>query len=254
VASTPVEASHIKRFTPASLAEIEGAPVFLLKAGSRRDRLRHEEIMAEEHLNHYDQESIRAETLRGLEALWSPDDYEIWAPRLQMFWEARDQWVEENRDLEEKAPFEFTDFDPAEVRSLSSRVSENWPPLRKMAIANLKFDREFPKQIGSIILVGWSGIEAKFERADGLVSLDAIDLLERDLAKIEFERLGTKSGAIFAELMLECANRLFLSASAEKNSASQPPSSTAPPISNNGQELQAGTSKASEISPETPAS
>ena len=52
-----------------------------------------------------DQASIRAETLKGLEALWSPDDFEQWEPRLRAFWDARDDWAKENENAEKPTPF-----------------------------------------------------------------------------------------------------------------------------------------------------
>ena len=254
MASIPLESSHIKRFTPALFADIEGAPAFQLKAGSRRDRLRHQEIMAEEKVQHFDQASIRAETLKGLEALWSPDDFEQWEPRLRAFWDARDDWAKENENAEKPTPFDYTDFPESEIRALAARVAESWPPLRKMAVANLKFQREFPKLVASIVLVGWTGVETPVQRADGLMSLDAIDDLEREMAKREEELTGKANGNAFAELMIECTGRLFLSPSAEKNSASPPPSSTSLPTSNNGQASAAGMSKVSASSEPTPES
>lgn len=254
MASVPLESSHIKRFTPALFVDMEGAPTFQLKAGSRRERLRHQEIMAEEKVQHFDQASIRAETIKGLESLWSPADFEEWEPRLKAFWDARDDWAKENEAAETPVDFEYADFDEGEIRALAARVAESWPPLRKMAVANLKFQREFPKLVASIILVGWTGLDTAIQRADGLMSLDAIDDIERELAKLEQKITGKADGVAFAELMVECTARLFLSASAEKNSVSPPPSPIAPPTSSNGPESTDGMSKASATSEPTPAS
>ena len=65
MASIPLESSHIKRFTPALFADIEGAPAFQLKAGSRRDRLRHQRA----HRIGFDLEDMAREFQRALAGL-----------------------------------------------------------------------------------------------------------------------------------------------------------------------------------------
>lgn len=255
MANVPYEASEIERFTPACLADIENPPVFRLKAASRRDRKRYELLIGEEGLRYHDAQAIRDEMLRGLQDLWSPDDYERIEPLLREYWQAKDEWREANADKAEAdvEPFLFDAFSEDDARELTNRITEAWSPLRRLASQNSLFVRESPKLIASLVISGWSGIAVAFAKQEGIIPLETIDEIAQTLNEMEEAATGVVVGAAYSQLMLACSRRLFLSGQAEKNSSSPPPSSTNPPSTNSGTVSVDGSSKASASSIETPA-
>ncbi|EQA97277.1 hypothetical protein [Sphingobium sp. HDIP04] len=254
MASVPYEASEIHRFTPDALANIENPPVFRLRAVSRRERRRYDRLMIEEGLRLHDREAMRAETLRGLRALSSDDEFETWEPLLRQHWDARDEWEEEHRGKPIDDIPDFTCPGPSdeEISTVTRGIHENWPPLRKLAADNVIFNREAPALLISVVLAGWSGIATPFSSREGVLSLDTVEALDADLTELE-KANGLPEGKAFVELYVEASNRMFLSKEAEKNSLSPPPSPTDQPTSTTGTESQNGTSTASAISDETPA-
>jgi hypothetical protein len=254
VASTPHEASEIERFTPASLADIENPPIFRLRAASRRERRRYDSLLIEEGLRRHDQEAMRAEILRGLRALSSDDEFEIWEPNLKQHWDAVDDWAKENatKSEDDREHFEAPGPSEDEISTVTRGIHENWRPLRKMAAENVAFSRDAPALMLGVVISGWSNLDTPFSSREGILSLDTIDGVDTALAKLERD-LGKPEGIAFVELYVACTNRLFLSKEVEKNFSSPPPSLTNPQSSTTGTASEAGTSKASAISTETPA-
>ena len=255
MASVPYEASETKRFTPASLANLESPPVFRLRAVSRRERRRYDRLMIEEGLRRHDKEAMRDELLRGMRALSSDDEFELWEAHLRLHWEARDEWEDEHKG---KPLDEIPDFAPPgpsedDIATVTRGIHENWPPLRKMAADNVIFNREAPALLLSVVVSGWSGIDTPFVSREGCIDLDTIDKLDADLSKLEAQH-GLDQGKAFVELYVAATDRMFLSKDAEKNSSSPPPSPTDQQTLSNGQESTTGTSKASATSDETQAS
>ena len=258
MARFPLEASEIERFTPPSLANIPTPPVFLLRAGSRRDRRTYQRLLIEEGLTHHSQDKFRAETIRGLQALWSPEIYEQHVPRLKHFWEAIDQHAEAQKGKDTPDPFVFDPDEQSALAELNSRITKAWAPLRKLAADNILYSSEAPSVMLSILLVGWEHAQISYARADGRVSLDLLEELEDALADMEQQHAGIEGvgmpGTAFMQIATKATNRLFLDESMEKNSASPPPSSATPPDSKtDGKGKALGTSKASATSKTTPA-
>lgn len=221
--SIPLEGGELQRFTPPSLASLPTPPVFLLRAGTRRDRRTYSARLLDEGLTHHPQHRFRTETLHALEALWDAAAFEQHAPRLRQFWDAVDQHIAANEHREEPAEFAY---DPAEleaVNDLIRRCAEAWEPLRRLSRDNLLFSAEAPSVMLSIVLAGWEGVALSYGRADGAVPLDLLEQLEetlaqteRDAAKGDITGVG-KPGTAFAELTTEASGRLFLSKADEKN-------------------------------------
>ena len=251
----PYEASEIERFTPASLANLENPPVFRLRAASRRERRRYDRLLIEEGLRRHDKEALREELIRGLHALSSPDEVELWEPLLRQHWEAKDEFEKETRDAEEGEPAAFVPPGPSEeeIQTVTRGIHENWAQLRKLAADNLIFNREAPALLISVMLSGWSGLKTPFASREGTIPLDTMDKLDSDLSALEKDN-SLSPGTAFVELYIAATNRMFLSADAEKNSSSPAPSPTDQQTSSNGAESTAGTSTASATSEPIPAS
>lgn len=255
MANVPLEASDIKRFTPRSLANLPSPPVFLLRAGNRRDRQRYQAILLEEGLKQHSLDRQRAETLVGLQNLWSAEDYEANEGRLKAYWDAIDQWGRTNKGNPTPEPFVHPDTGP--VTELITRITDAWPPLRKLSADNLVFQAEAPNVLVSIVLVGWTGINLPYRRESGIAPLDLLEQLENELMELEnahdtVEGLG-RPGTAFLELCAEAGGRLFLTKEQEKNSQSPPQSSPTRSTSKTGGKGKGpGRSTASATSPQTP--
>ncbi|MBU67639.1 MAG: hypothetical protein CL858_19695 [Cupriavidus sp.] len=251
----PYEASDIERFTPASLVNLDNPPVFRLRAASRRERRRYDRLLIEEGLRRHDKEVLREELIRGLQALSSPDEVELWEPMLRQHWEAKDEFEKDRRDVADGAEVAFVAPGPSEeeIQIVTRGIHENWAPLRKLAADNLIFNREAPALLISVVLSGWSGISTPFASREGTIPLDTMDKLDSDMSALEKEN-SLSPGTAFVELYIAATNRMFLSADAEKNSSSPAPSPTDQQPSINGPASTAGTSTASATSEPIPAS
>lgn len=255
--SIPLEATDILDFTPDSLANIVPKPVFRLKAGSRREREKYQHLVVSEGLRYHTQESLRAETLRGLQELWSPDVFAEQQGRLKAFWDAVEQHHKAIEGVEDPPAFEHPDM--AAVQALTDEVTRAWPPLRTMGADNLTFTNNSPALMLSIILKGWSNFDCSFGMHGGVIPLDKIEELEEALQSAEQKASAEKidgvgqPGTAFLQLCAAAGKRLWLSRSEEKNSSSPAPSAPTQPPSETGGEEIAGTSKAQASSNETPA-
>lgn len=254
MASVPYEASEIERFTPASLAHLETPPVFRLRAAQRRERRRYDRLLIEEGLRRHDKEDMRAEILRGLRALSSDDEFAEWDIHLRQYWDAMDDWEHEYKGVTPDLIPDFEAPGPSEddLNRVTRGVHENWPPLRKMAADNVMFNREAPALLISVVLSGWSHMTTPFTLHEGVLPLETVDKLDKDLAAMEKEA-GLPEGKAFVELYIAATNRMFLSQDTEKNSSSPPPSPTDQQNMTTGAESATGTSKASASSTEIPA-
>lgn len=222
----PLEASETLAFTPPSLAEIDGAPTFTLRAPTTRDKRHHRRLHVEEGLAHHGSDAIRAEVLAGLKLLWSPDAYAEHAPLIEAYWDATDQFVTEKAkdpDLEWIYDAEIE----AAVQDLTQRVAQAHKPLRRMMADNADFgEMSFPLMV-AVVVKGWTGLDAKPVREGGYLTLDSAAGIAEALAKVE-KANGLDEGAAWVELAVACTNRMYLLPDTAKNSESPLPSETPP--------------------------
>jgi hypothetical protein len=222
----PVEASEIEDFTPSSLANLAAPPVFRLRAAGRREFRKYQHILQSEGLEFHDREDLRAEVLRALKSLYSPDIYEANAARLRAHWALIDQ----------KGEPEAAETDA--VDELTERLTREWRPLSRMGADNVRFIEESLRVALSMFLVGWSGVEVSYRREDGRVPLEVIDDLEDWLVKTEKQAKKDKvegvikPGVAFVEICNAASTRLHVTKDEEKNSSSPP--STTPDQSGSG--------------------
>jgi len=253
----PSEEGDLERFTPESLKNIPIPPVFLLRPGTRRDRDHYQKMLMEEGLVRHAPARLREEVLTGLRYLWDEAAYELHAGRLRAYWEAVDHYEKQLKKGDEEAELEVSDEEVDAVNKLLTRVTEAWSPLRRLGADNAMFGAKSPEVMMAILLAGWTGIEAKYERDGGVVPLDLIEKVDAQLAKLEVKHQEIsgvgKRGTAFMELSARAGELLFLTEEEEKNSASPPPSSpTLPDSKTAGQANTRGRSKASATSPKTP--
>lgn len=255
----PTEAVE-RGFTPPSLRNLPSPPVFHLRYGTRRDRDRFGELLVEEGLRHNSSDVIRNVTEAGLRALWDEEQFNTHIGRIKAYWEAVDQHGKALAAAQpnQEVPFVFDATEAAAIQKLLSDVSDNWPPLRRLAAQNLTYSRHAPVAMLCIVLTGWDGISVPYGRSAGIVTLDKLEELGEALEKIETEHAGRIEGigdvgTALLQLSAEAGKRLFLSKEEEKNSPSPAPSSVTQEPMSTGKASEPGPSKEQAISEPTPA-
>lgn len=219
--AVPASTDEIEEFTPGSLKNAPVPPVFLLQPADGRESRSFEDQLVRAGLQPHTDATLRAEVLRGLKALWSPDVFSSEAARLQSFWALLDQ----GGDVDQ--------LEAAAVAELSARVYRTWTPYAEMLADNIKFSRESLRIAASMFLAGWRGMKTAYTRENGMVPRNRVYDLERELfdmeeeaAKNNVEGVG-EPGTAYKQLALAAYLRLTLTETERKNLPSPPPSSAA---------------------------
>lgn len=261
----PLEASEELAFTPASLEHLgDAAPVFRLRAMTARDKRYLRRLHLEENVIYFNQSALRAEILRGLQSLWSPEAFTQHSTTIKEFWDAQDEWEQQKKvhdkeqaGVESPEPFPAFDYDRdirLAVEELQAKVRESWPPLRRMIADNADFPELVMPLTVAVCVKSWDGLEVKADRERGYLTITGAEAIADALGEFEKER-GLAVGVSGAELFIACNKRMYLDEEEAKNSASPSPSETTPPASSETTPSDAaGKSPASARSKKTPAS
>jgi len=216
--AVPASTDELERFTPVSLKNVPVPPVFLLRPADGRELRKFEYRLMAEGLQYHNSEAFRAEMLKGLGQLWSPEDFEANKARLESYWALLDQGgVPDQSDAEA-------------VGELNARLLRAWRPLTAMAADNKRFSDESGRIAASMFVVGWTGLDVAYAREDGAVPLARIDEVEERLAAMEVEAAANKvegigkPGTAWMELSTAAYMKLILTRDEEKNLSSPPPS------------------------------
>lgn len=244
-------------FTPSSLKDIEGAPVFRLRATAGRDRRFHRRLLLEEGIRYHDREAIRGEVLTGLKNLWDEttfNEQSVWVTDL---WKARDEFDQQNSDAIKKGEPELVWSYDAEVEEavdgLVRKVSQQWKPLTSLIADNADYGSMAAPLIVAVTVNGFSGLDVKPMKDRGYLTVASAEAIEDALTKLE-KKHGLIEGTAWAELTVACSQRMYLDAAEAGNSELPSQSQTAPEHSNpNSTSEKDGTSLKSETSTETPA-
>lgn len=218
----PVTADEIEDFIPDSLKDIAAPPVFRLKPATGRDLRPYRKAVRVEGLVYHGAEAIRAEVLKALKELWSEENFQAHADRLNAFWAAADQKAE------------VSDAEAEAIGELMDRLGRAWQPLRQMIADNIEFAEDSLKVAASMFVGGWSNVAVPYRRDAGRVSLQAIDDVADALGELEKSAIADgvegagPEGLAFMQLCNAASARLTLGADTEKNSESPSPSSAIP--------------------------
>lgn len=236
---TATSGSDQAQFTPETLKDVAGAPVFWLRPMTGRILPRYRHALTSAGLQFHNPGSFREEMLRALPKLWTPADFEVNKGRLQAYWDAADRFEEAVKQWRAAGavgePPELT-FDREEARrvaELQAGLVEHWPRLAIMTANNKLFLEESPRVAASMVLAGWSGIDVPFALDAGVVPMATIDAVEDALEEVEQSARGRsiavgEDGTAFMELIARCLRELNLSGDEEKNSPSPSPAPSDP--------------------------
>jgi hypothetical protein len=246
----PIEASNPLAFIPDCLKETDSPPAFTLRAATWREKEFRMRLHREAGIITHSTEAIRAETLNGLRALWTEDQFAEYSTFITSLWEAQDQFparLAEDPDLE-------WDFDPEiekAVDELATKIEREWPPLARMAADIDQYQRLAPVFYAAVIVKDWSGLPTKRLLDRGYLSIDCAMALCEDMIRKDREA-GVAPGMSWAQLYSACVDRMYLSEDEAKNSASPSPSETNPEPSNTKPlQAESGKSPASASSKKT---
>lgn len=247
----PLEASEYLDFIPDSLKDIEGAPVFVLRASTSREKRYHRRLLLEEGIRFHDREAIRREMLSGLKELWDADAFEQHSPVIKALWEARDDYELQLKDDPKLVWSYDADIENA-VDDLVRMVSQEWAPLRKMIADNADYGSMAAPLLVTVTLKRFSGLDVKPRNERGYFTVETCEAIEEALGKFE-KKHGLVVGTAWAELTIACSKRMYLDQEEAGNSELQSPSPTAPAPSNETNTLEpVGMSPKSARSKKTP--
>lgn len=247
----PVEGSELLPFTPDSLKDIEGAPVFVLRASTSREKRYHRRLLLEQGIRYHDREDIRAEVLNGLKELWDAEAFEQHGPVLKELWSARDDFEKQLKDDPELVWSYDAEIEDA-VDELVRKVSQEWRPLRSMIADNADYGSMAAPLLVVVTLKRVTGLDVKLRTERGYFTIETVEAIEDALSAFE-KANGLVVGTAWAELTVASSRRMYLSAEESGNSASQSPSRTAPEPSNETKTSEpVGKSTASARSKKTP--
>lgn len=222
----PVEASQLLPFTPASLKQIEGAPEFVLRAITEREKLFHRRLIIEAGLETHDTATIRSEFEIGLREMWDEETFEAQMPVIRAYWEAMDDHELQKKDQPELEWSYDADIERA-YEELMRKVVKNWPRLREMNADNDQFAQMSFPLLAIVTIKSLTGLDVKRRIDRGYFTLETIFAIRDALAEFE-KKNGLVEGLAWMELCTACARRMRLTTEEVGNSGSQSPSQTAP--------------------------
>lgn len=235
--SIPVTAST-EAFTPASMAEIEGAPTFTFRHATVLDKTRFHELKAIARLRSHNAQEMRDVVLHELKKLFTSDGMAQNITRLEAYWAAidehefaikeyREQVIELLREANdgekpELPPAPELDFPAGEVIELNAlvdeveRYSEIYAAMR---VDNIRFEVGYPRLLMRMFL---SGTDLPIELArdrDGILTPETGEAVIEALAKAA-RAADFDSDVAVQELLFKSVIAFTLTGDEEKNSSS----------------------------------
>lgn len=239
----PVEASETLVFTPAALENMDPQPIFVLRAMTARDKRFHLRLYREQGVTLHQGPAFRDETLAGLKDLWTPEDFDNYAPRIKAYWDAQDDHALQSKD-DPDLPWAFDPAEEERIKLLLSKVDEAWAPLRRMYADNAEFGQMVVPLMVAAVVKSWSGVDVPIHRDRGYLSVDCAEAL--------CEAVNLLNPTALSELFVACADRITLNKEEAKNSESPSPSKTTQSASSETSPKVDGKSPASASSTEIP--
>lgn len=247
----PLEATgNGSSFTPECLKHLPDAPSFTLRVSTWREKEYRLRLHAEEGILVHDDAEVRAETLRGLKAMWTEDQFTEYGGFIEAYWEAADNFAQQRKD----DPDLVWEYDPDMERSiveLLGKIQRDWRPLAVMAADNRQYARLEPVFYIATLVKDWTGLKAAKALDRGYLSIDCAMALVEALHGYS-TRNGVEPGLAAGELYLACLRAMYLDEDEVGNSASPSPSKPSPlPSTEKTTSAKAGKSPASARSGKT---
>lgn len=216
----PISSDQIEKWTPESLRNAPTPPVFLFQPVTHRHKKAFETALVEEGITFNQTDAVRDAIFKALESLWTPELYERESARLRQAFDNMD------------AGIIISDEDQEHVNDLIQRVQAVSPTVGRMVAQNMRFHSETPKVAVSLVLVGWIGLDTKYQRAGMTIPMETMDALAAEILLLEHRLMGdgikfdgqSEPGTAFMELSLKAFQSLDLTGAERKNSVAPSPS------------------------------
>jgi len=248
----PVEASETLAFVPECLREIEGAPSFVLRAPTSREKRFRRRLLAEEGAAYHSDADMRAEILNALKStLWGEEKFATHGHVLTAYWEALDDFEQQRNDSPD-LKWSYAADEEAAVTKLLRDVEQAWPQVGRMKADNLDFNDIFLAATVAVVVEDWTGIDVPKALDRKYLTIECVDQMGVRLMKFA-EQNKILGRLAWMQLANACSNRMSLDEEEEKNSESPSPSEMTPPVSSETVTLgKGGKSPASARSKKTP--
>jgi hypothetical protein len=247
--TVPAEAKSFD-YTPECFKDIEGAPSFVIRYGTRRDRHAYQDQIALRNLRSYDTDDFQRAVIDELRLDYGADgmDMEVIVASVESYYaacaslvSAQEEWKAVARahltdnpdktleDLKDVLPPQpELEFDPHEKRRVENLIDEvegNSQRIGKMKRDNMKREREL-RRISIALLVEETSLDVKLVRTrDKILTEESVDAIEDALEKAYTDMVPDAEGlnTAFAQLGLRCLLSFYMTKEQEKNSASPSP-------------------------------
>ena len=247
----PFEASETLDFTPDCFKDIEGAPSFVLRTGTSREKRFHSRLNREEGIKYHSDVAIRREVERGFKELWEEETFDKVMPVIRQYWDAQDQFAAQYK-LDNSLKWEYDPAIEERVGEVIEKIVSEWPPLRRMRADNADFGDMVVPLLVAVIVKSWKGLDTHRRLDRGYLTLSCTEDLLQDLEAFAAKH-GVEPGVATADMFIACSRRMNLIEEEAKNSESPSPSETVPSPSNETTTSDKdGTSPASASSSTTP--
>ncbi len=248
--SIPLTAST-EKFTPACMAEIEGAPAFTFRHATKLDKHRYHNLVIEEGLRYHSEAERREAIIEALRTDFYSEGMDHNITRLEAYWHAldelkaaRNEWlkqvvaimaeVKEGEEKPDLPPEPVIDFPAEEIPALDEIVEEvraHSAAVRKMESQNHWHGVMMPRLLLRMFLTGTS-LPVKLRKADGILTGETAEAVIEELAQAARD-LGVSDDDAVSELQAKAMLSYTLSESEEKNSSSPRSDTTSPAQSQN---------------------
>lgn len=220
----PLEASETLVFTPASLEALSPAPKFTLRVPTGREKRFLQRMHRENGVFTHSRLAFRDETLKGLRAQWTEEQFERFSGWVTEYWDAEDAFAK-LREEDSDAVWTYDAEIERAVLDLQEKLEKSWPPLARMYADATEYGQMQPLFYAAVIVSDWSGLEVRRQLDRGYLTLDCAEALQDALLVLD-AKVGQKGGTAMGELYLACLRRMYLDEEEGKNSASPSPSET----------------------------
>ena len=267
--SIPVTAST-EAFTPACVAEIEGAPTFTFRHATVLDKHKFHNIAIAEGLIQHGDEEVREAIIAELRAGFTSEGMEQNITRLTAYWAANDEYASalrnhrsmvaeimeahEGDEAPALPPEPVLDFPETEVPLIEAMIAEvrrHRTRVNGMLADNQWFGAMYPRILMRMFLTA-TDLPVTLVKKHGLITAESAEEAIEALAEFA-ESNGIDSDLAVSQLLLEATLSFAMRKDEEKNSSSPRSGSTPPEQSASKQSsgLPAKTPKSSSTAPAT---
>ena len=222
----PVESTEILEFTPKSLINVPGAPIFRLRAPDERHIRRYNALVEDNNLEGFSAKAFNATKEEAIKKLWSEEDAQPLLDRFRTFLTMTEQNIDvpqAERDwmiaLDEILFDNYVDDTGVKVLAqMRRKTNEYW--------------QYTPRYCVGTIVCGWKSFDVPYRMEAGYMKIEDVRLIDKELMRIEEAALADKvegvlgKGVAFIELWTACLGRTRLEQDEEKNLPAPSPDSS----------------------------